>query len=449
MTFSSSQYLLDSSREFAIYVCETRSIPRITDSLKDSQRKALWVVRNRTDKTKTISLAGDMISEGLYLHGDASAANAISMMAAKFCNNVPLLEGIGQFGSRVNPTGWAAPRYTYVKPSAATRDLIYPDADIIPVRENYDGSTIEPVTFLPIIPMVLLNGISGMGVGWSTEILPRSLSDIIQGTLSALSGQPVAKLKPSFAYSTCDVTNVKENVWEFTGKIRRLSSTVVEITDIPPGMNLEKVRETLNDLEETHDAVNGYQDNSTSAISISVKFKRGELERLTDEQLLTLFKLRSRKTERIVVIDWDGQSIRQYQTAEEIFPLFVEWRLNFYRKRYENLLAHDTNELNFWKAVVAAFKGRYPSSVMKKANKSEALDLLAGMVKTPISDQQMDKIVNLPTYRWTDEYRIEAEGKITHYEKQLQEWQSFLNDEAKLRGQYRKELLALRKKYAI
>jgi len=170
---TTSDYIKDTSRDYSIYVCEQRAIPNVSDGLKDSQRKALWTIRNKSEKIKTISLAGEMISGGLYLAGDTSAAMAISMLAAPYVNNVTLLDGIGAFGTRVAPVeGIGAPRYTYVKKNKSSDMLLYKDLDIVPVKDNYDGSTKQPEHFLPLIPLVLLNGVSGIAVGWSTDILP-------------------------------------------------------------------------------------------------------------------------------------------------------------------------------------------------------------------------------------------------------------------------------------
>ena len=131
MNITASDHILESSRDYSIYVCQSRGIPNICDGLKDSQRKALFVIKTINEKIKTVSLAGQMVST-VYLHGDVSASEAISMMAAPYCNNVTLLQGIGAFGTRVGPTDWGAPRYTYVKKSQHTDRLIYPDYDIIP-----------------------------------------------------------------------------------------------------------------------------------------------------------------------------------------------------------------------------------------------------------------------------------------------------------------------------
>ena len=100
MTYKdTTTFIKDTSRDYSIYVCQSRGIPSVSDGLKDAQRKALFVMKSQSDKIKTISLAGKMISENVYLHGDAAACDTISLMAAPYCNNVTLLHGIGAFGS--------------------------------------------------------------------------------------------------------------------------------------------------------------------------------------------------------------------------------------------------------------------------------------------------------------------------------------------------------------
>src|SRR4051812_19466153 len=107
---NTTDFVKDTSRDYSIYVCQSRGIPMVSDGLKDAQRKALFVMKPKADKLKVISLAGELISQNIYLHSDASACETISLMAAPYCNNVPLLAGIGAFGTRVGPTDWGAPR---------------------------------------------------------------------------------------------------------------------------------------------------------------------------------------------------------------------------------------------------------------------------------------------------------------------------------------------------
>jgi len=162
----SSVHISRIAREYSLYVLNGgRAIPSLYDSLKMAQRIALWTLMN--DTLKTASLAGRMIESGLYVHGDASAENTISAMTAPFLNNNPYLDGIGAFGTKVDPYGFAAARYTSVKQSAFAKKNLFVDKDILPMVENYDGSATLPLTFFPLLPLVLLNGVSGIAIGFA------------------------------------------------------------------------------------------------------------------------------------------------------------------------------------------------------------------------------------------------------------------------------------------
>src|SRR5690606_34849266 len=128
----SSKYISDTSKDFALYTAEVRAIPKVTDGLKDGQRKAIWCLRNKAEQIKTIAAASLPIFEMLYVHGDSSMADTVSGLAAPYINNICYLEGIGQFGSKLSPNVFGAPRYTSIRRSSATVDLLLPDLDIVP-----------------------------------------------------------------------------------------------------------------------------------------------------------------------------------------------------------------------------------------------------------------------------------------------------------------------------
>src|ERR1700677_2470176 len=131
MNSNTSTYIRDSSRSYSIYVCSNRAIPSVVDGLKHVQRIALWLMRDKADKVKTVALSGLCAFHKLYVHGDVSCNNAIGLLAAPYCNNVPLLSGHGAFGSRISPVeGIGAARYTSVSRSKAAQAFLYNDLDI-------------------------------------------------------------------------------------------------------------------------------------------------------------------------------------------------------------------------------------------------------------------------------------------------------------------------------
>ena len=441
---NTTEYIKSTSREYSIYVCQSRGIPSVCDGLKDAQRKALFVIKPKTDKIKTISLAGELISSNIYLHGDASAAETLSLMAATYCNNVPFLHGIGAFGTKVGPTDWGAPRYTYLKKYGITESLIYPDYDIIPLKENYDGSVLEPKHFLPLVPLVLLNGISGIAVGWSTDILPRRLEDLIEGCIAALDGKPAKRLTPTYDYLDCKSRDLGGNAWEFTGKVR-LDGSTVWVEELPPDLTLEKFKARLNKMED-EDLIQTYIDRSTKDIKIEVRFKRGTINGWTEDKAIEFFKLKSKTTERIVVLDWDGNSIKQYPTAEILLQEFISWRLGWYVTRYEKLIADATYTLNFQLALKACIDKKLPQFLPTAKDRGEVVEQIQKIcAKIALDDSQIDRIASLPSYRWAKDAYDEIVGKIAELTATIADHQAILADPAKQKAIYRTELQALKK----
>lgn len=443
---NSSNYILDTSREYSIYVCESRAIPKVADGLKDAQRKALWLVKSRSDKIKTVSLAGEMISSGLYLHGDASAAGAISMLAAPYVNNVPLLDGIGSFGTRVAPVdGIGAPRYTYVKRGKAALELMFPDMDIVPTKENYDGSTIEPQHFLPLIPTVLLNGVSGIAVGWSTEILPRSFKSLVQATLDVLDGKKLKRISPSYELYNVGVKHLEENSWEFSGKAEILDTSTIKITELPPELTLEKFKERLNTFEDDN-KISTYTDRSTDTIDITIKMGRGAVKGWDEAKAIEYFKLKQKKSERIVVIDWNGKAIRQYENAEKVIEDFVAWRLGWYATRYQNKVDKDSYELGFWEGVKLCFDDKLPARLGTIADRATLdADVQSVTAKLKLDDKRIDRIVNLPAHRWTKDAYKQVLDRIKELKANIKEYNRILKDPEARKSLYREEVEALKK----
>lgn len=448
MDVTTSKYILDSFKQYAIYVCETRSIPKVTDGLKSSQRKALWVAKGKREKIKTISLAGEMISRGLYVHGDSSASQAISLMAAPFCNNIPYFDGYGAFGTRVNPYGFGAPRYTYVKINSTAERLFFIDEEIIPMTENYDGSTIEPSTFIPLVPLVLLNGVSGIAVGWSTEILRHDIKDIINSTINVLSGEKIENLKPYYKDYDIDIIEDKNSLkYVFVGKIERVNSTTVKIKSLPPDLSLEKIKENLNNLISTN-KIKDYEDVSTNNIEILVKMDRESLKKYSDDDLIEMFKLKTKKTERIVVIDFDGENIKQYESHYELIKNFVDWRLKFFYKRYELKIEQAKNKKEFLEILKKLHEKKFPAFCGKAKNKKDIIDFICKMFPE-IEKSLIDKIINIPIYRWTLEEYEKIKLEIKELEEKIIEYNDLITDENKIKQKYIDELTELKKEIKI
>lgn len=171
-----------------------RSIPNVMDGLKPSQRKILWAAfkRNLRSEIRVAQLAGYVSEQAAYHHGETSLTGAITAMAQTFVgsNNINLLVPVGQFGSRLlGGKDAASPRYiqTYLEPIV---DMIYKkdDSPVLTYVDD-DGTKVEPETYYPVLPMLLVNGSIGIGTGFSTDVPPFHPLQLVQNLRSRLRGE--------------------------------------------------------------------------------------------------------------------------------------------------------------------------------------------------------------------------------------------------------------------
>ena len=427
---NTSKFIDKALKSYALYVCQQRGIPSLTDGLKPSQRKAIFSLGQKTSKIKTISLAGEMISNNIYLHGDISAAETISHMAAPYVNNLPLIEGEGNFGSKLTPNDFGAPRYTYVRSNDITKKFFGIDLDIIPMQDNYDGSTSEPKHYLPLIPVCLINGSEGIAFGWSTYILPRNPKKLIKAAINILNNKKCNNLLDPY-WNNFDIEiNKLDNSWLIKGKVEIINNYTCLIKELPPNMKVTSLRKRLNILIEEEKIVD-YNDNSTSDINIEIIFKRGSLKDWNEDKLIELFKLKSKETENLVVLNLDDR-IQYYDDVEILLKDFVDWRLKYYLNRYSHYHYVDSDKLKFCLAIEELFKKKFPETLPYKSKK-EMMEAIGNLVS--LSEDEISSIVNFPTYNWTSEYRGKNLEKIKQLQENLLLWESFINDPEKRKKQ--------------
>lgn len=342
-SFFDKEYL-----EYAKYVVSNRAIPSCIDGLKPTQRKVVHVA-NKIWKTgnekpmKLFQLGGRVAADAFYHHGNSSLDSTMIGMAQKFKNSLPLLDGVGQFGSLRSPSA-GAPRYISGKLHPNFR-LIYQDFELLNNKIE-EGIEIEPDFFLPIVPTVILNGSSGIAVGFATNILNRNPKDVVEACLSVLGSRKIKTLSPWLSEFTGTFTrdHSNQNTWKISGHYQVMNSTTVKVTEIPPSFTYEKYEELLNSLAEKKIIVD-YEDNSSDKIEYILKFQRSILkDYISKDKLDTLLKIHSQETENLTTIDENGK-LKIFDKAEDIVTHFVDVRLGYYDKRKEYLLNKLKREL--------------------------------------------------------------------------------------------------------
>jgi DNA topoisomerase-2 len=170
-----------------------RSIPHVMDGLKPSQRKVLWAARKRNlvSEIKVAQLAGYVSENAAYHHGETSLMDAIIGMAQTFVgsNNINLLSPNGQFGTRLEGgKDSAAPRYIFTALAPLQATLLSKADDPGLTWLEDDGQRVEPEYYMPVIPLLLVNGVDGIGTGYSTKVLSYSPRDLVAALKARLAG---------------------------------------------------------------------------------------------------------------------------------------------------------------------------------------------------------------------------------------------------------------------
>ena len=400
-----SEFLSSEYKEFAMYVIEGRAIPSVIDGFKPTQRKIIHI-SNQTWKTgsektlKVFQLSGKVASDCYYHHGDASLSNAIITMAQRFKNNAPLLEEDGQFGSLRSPQA-GAPRYIGTKLSENFK-LIYKDFELLEYKEE-EGESIEPKYFLPIVPAVLLNGSSGIAVGFASNVLNRDIKSIIDACVKVLAGKEPGEVKPSLNGFNGEFIQDKENNkrWIIRGKYDKVNTTTVKITELPPSMTYEKYEDILDKLVDDKVIVT-YDDNCKDNIDYTIKFTRSDLDKLDEDKLIKLLKLEESSTEIFSTLDEYGK-LMIFENTADIIKYFVDFRLKYYHKRKQFLLDKLNRELK-----ILSNRGRFIKAIidgkLKVNNVSKAL-IIEGIEAMGLDkiDDSYDYLLRMPIYSLTKE----------------------------------------------
>lgn len=421
-----TDFLNNEVREYAMDVIENRAIPSVIDGLKPTARKVIYIA-DKVWKTgnekpmKVFQLTGRMSSDAYYHHGDASANAVITGMGQTFKNSLPLLEGIGQYGT-LRSTAAGAPRYISTKLSPNFRN-IYKDFELLENKMD-EGVVVEPNFFLPIVPTVILNGSAGIAVGFASNILNRNPKDVIDNCINYLNGKKIKDLKPWLAEFSGDWVRDKENKnkWYIKGKYEISNKKPeIHITELPPCWEFEKYEAYLDSLVEKK-VIRDYDNNSSSGIDYTLKFKKDEFDEITSdvEKLEKLLKINDSSTENLTTID-ENNKLKIFDCAEDILRYFVDFRLGYYQKRKDYLLNKYEKEL-----LQLAWRAKFIKAIVDKklvVNNVPKVNIINWLEENKFEkeDGSYEYLLKLPIYNLTAEKYKELVEKVKSKKQQIED----------------------------
>ena len=406
---------------FSKYDCD-RSIPNLMDGLKISLRKILYSAfkKRLTSEIKVAQFSGYISEQSCYHHGEESLNKAIVGMAQNFIgsNNINLLFPSGQFGSRIKGGQDASsPRYIFTRLERIARILFPEQDDAILKYLNDDGTPVEPRFYVPIIPMVLVNGSKGIGTGFSTEILCYNPKNIIAYLKNKLCGtKDKIEFLPYYEGFTGEIEKITDTKFLFKGKYEKMDTDKIKVTELPVGYWTEDFKELLNELQNDSDkdkdgkkvasiVKDVFENYTDTTVEFIISFSKGKLQELESVKcdngsngLEKLLKLYSTSSTTNMNLFTSEDKLKKYDSVEEIIDDYFDIRLEYYEDRKDFMIESLEKEL-----MILSNKAKYIQELLdgtidlRKKKKQEIIDMIKGKEYDTIeSDEEFKYLVKMP-----------------------------------------------------
>lgn len=383
---------------FSVADCE-RSIPSVVDGLKPGQRKILFACfkRNLVKAIKVSQLAGYVSEQSAYHHGEASLHSTIVGLAQDFVgsNNIPLLKPEGTFGSRLaGGKDCAAARYIFTALAEVTRDIFNKSDDYIVEYKDDDGQSVEPHFYVPILPMVLVNGTAGIGTGFSTNIPNYSPLVIIDNLRRLLDGKDVERMSPWYVGFKGEISEKEKGKFISKGRLTIQHDGVVTVSELPIGHWTNNFKKSLEDMMEKDLVITFRECNTDSSVDVDIMLhpevlRAWQAQGILEEKLGLVGHLHATN---IIAFNIHGQ-ITKYADAEAVLKEFYLIRLDYYKRRKAYLISeleYDCKKLeNMVRFVREVVNG---TIIVTKRKKKELLNELRTKGFHPFPPKQKKKV---------------------------------------------------------
>lgn len=399
-----------------------RKIASLVDGQKNASRKILYTIleKNVKEKIKVSQLGSKVAEFAEYLHG--SLDGVIVNLGQDFpgSNNLPLLQKKGNFGTRFSQEA-SAPRYIYTYGTPQFFELFKKDDTAILKHQFFEGQQIEPMYYVPTLPMLLINGSEGVSSGFAQKILPRNPDDVKKYITTKLNGkEPKTPLTP-FYQGFKGTIEVGENSsqWLIKGVLKIIGVNKVEITEVPIGYDLKSYIAVLDDLEERK-VIQSYRDKSEDdnfyfEVTVPSKF----LKEWPEEELMNKLKLIKKVSENYTVID-ENNKIVVYDCAKQILDHYIRVkraslvdRKEHMKGRLDEEIRYDYSKYLFIKMIV---DNTLTVSKRKKADIVKDLDKVKDILS---KDDSYDYLLNMNIMSLTEERMNKLESDIKQKKSEL------------------------------
>jgi DNA topoisomerase-2 len=410
-TINTEEFFQNEYSGFAAYDL-IRKIGHIADGLKNSSRKILHhcITQNVNSFQKVSNLASAIQQSTEYLHGSLEGTVVNVTQDFVGANNVPMLVGDGTFGTRFIQEA-AASRYIFAKINPKFKQYFCEDDYNLLDHQEFEGTKIEPKYYVSTLPVLLLNGSTGVSVGYAQKVLPRKQQDLVDAIIAMSKGKPVKRITPFYAgFNGTIVQGDTPSQWLISGVIERQTKTQLVITEIPVGYDLQKYLAILEKLVETN-KIKAYADESEDDHFRFIVAVTREVAEKTDQELLSLLKLTISVSENYTAMGVDNR-VNTYENEVEMLQDWLTIRLEYNDKRRADMLVRLTEQkreadlrIQFIEAVISK------QIVLDGKTKSEVLAQITAYNKE--MDEFASMFMSMQLWSITKEKVNELNNKIS------------------------------------
>jgi len=407
-TFDTQDFFRTEYTAFSTYD-NIRKIANVMDGQKNASRKILHFVMNHNINTftKVSNLSSRIQDATSYLHGSLEGTVVNNTQQFVGSNNVPMLLGDGTFGTRFI-TEPAASRYIFSKFNPKYSRFFNADDYSILEHQVFEGDKIEPKYYVPILPLILVNGSNGVSVGFSQKILPRNYIKVINEVHNLLEGKPTKRIVPYFeGFNGKILDGQNENQWIIQGTFERQTKTQLVVTELPIGYDLKGYIDVLESLVD-NGKIRAYADESEDDTFRFVIGVTREVGALSDDKIISLLKLSKTITENFTAIDINNRVV-DFENELDIIKYWLNVRLDYNEKRKENILgklSKQINDLNIKAKFIKAVINR--NIIIEKRTKDNILEQMKSFSEEIYEyDRNGGDLLRMPLYSITEEKILE------------------------------------------
>ncbi|MBZ2207791.1 DNA topoisomerase IV subunit A [Massilia soli] len=483
-TFAERAYL-----DYAVSVVKGRALPEVTDGQKPVQRRILYQMNelglaSNAKPRKSAAVVGDVMGK-LHPHGDQSIYDALVRMAQDFSLRYPLIDGQGNFGSR-DGDGAAAMRYTEARLSPIARLLLDEiDQGTVDFQSNYDGQHKEPKALPARLPMVLLNGASGIAVGLATEIPSHNLVEVAQAAVAMIRNPKITHAElmafvpgPDFPGGGQIITppsQIAEMYGSGRGSMKVRARWSIEdlargqwqavVNELPPGCSSQKVLEEIEELTNPKVKL-GKKALSPEQLALKQLFL-GSLDTIRDESgrnapvrlvfepksknqdqtefmlmLLAHTSLESSSSMNLVMIGGDGRP--RQKGLSDIIAEWIEFRFTTVRRRTEFRLGKVDDRIHILEGREAVLLNiDKVIQIIRNSDEPKA----ALIAEFRLSDRQAEDILEIRLRQLARLETIKIQQELAELRKEKGTLQDILDNPATMKRLIIKEIEADAKQF--